>query len=320
MGDSFEENGLKAAAANGAVQGLPAHVDLSTPLDIPQFETLRKGLQADYTKKTQELADQRKQLDHALQQAHLSQQQANQTMAVMQQNAAQAQGQAPVAPLPQSIAEELEAQSGAELDAGTRNLLNLLESRFGGPSAEMNERLDTLTQQVSQMSNAVGQSQNLMQAVAQRPEIDAVTARYGREKLAPHMNKIAEMIKANPGMQFENAVAAVNPALVAETARNEAMAGLQQKADLENQQLSAAMGGLYGIESEPAGEANGAKPFNPNESFQDSAREIMGDGMFRGFIQNEALKTAGLPSMAPQAPAVPGMNPGDVSGAFPALE
>ena len=316
MRDEFERNGMKAAG-NGAVTGLPAVVDLNTPLDIPQFEAIRVGLASAFTKKTQELAESRKQLEQMQQQAFLTQKQAEQTMAQFsEQNAAQAT--APAATVRPSLAEELEVQTGTELDAGTRNLLGLMEARFGGNSDQLGERLDTLTQQVSQVINAVSQNQNLMRTVAERPEIDAVVSRFGREALQPHMGNVAELMKANPNMKFENAVAAVAPELIAETARKETMAGLQKQADQQQQQISEVMGGLMGMEREPAGDTSGKKPFDPNESFMDSAREEMGDGAFRQFVQQDALQAAGLSPVSPQGQAFQeGVSPADIAAAFP---
>lgn len=318
MVDEFERDGLKAAG-NGAIAGLPAVVDLNTPLDIPQFETLRKGLASAFTKKTQELAEAKKQLEQMQQQAFLTQKQAEQTMAQFsEQNAAQAA--APAATVRPSLAEELETQIGTELDAGNRSLLNLLESRFGGSSDEMNGRLDTLTQQVSQIANAVSQSQNLMRTVAERPEIDRTVERFGRESLQPHMTAIAELMKAVPSMKFENAVAAAAPELVAETVRKETMAGLQKQADQQNQKISEVMGGLMGMEREPAGGTTGVKPFDPKESFLDSVKEEMGEGAFRQYVQEDALAAAGLSPVSPQA-QVPqdGLSAAEVADAFPVL-
>lgn len=318
MADEFERDGLKAAG-NGAIAGLPAVVDLNTPLDIPQFETLRKGLAGAFTKKMQELAESKKQLEQMQQQAFLTQKQAEQTMAQFsEQNAAQAA--VPAATVRPSLADELQDQTGTELDAETRNLLSLMEARFGGNSAKLDERFDTLTQQVSQIANAVGQNQNLMRTVAERPEIDAAVTRFGREKLQPHMTAIAELMKAVPSMKFENAVAAAAPELVAETVRNETMAGLQKQADQQNQRISDVMGGLMGMEREPAGDTTGTKPFDPKESFLDSVKEEMGEGAFRQYVQEDALQAAGLSPVSPQAQVLQdGLSAAEVADAFPVL-
>lgn len=317
--DILEQQGLGAAGPPPVSEnGLPDIVDLTTPLANPQFEALRQRLQADYTRKTQEVAEQRRQLEQAAQQTHLAQQQA---AAMMQQSSAQsAASAAPPEPVQQSLADELETHTGAEIDAGTRNLLNMIESRTQAPQAELNAKMDNLVQQMGQMAQAVNQSQLLLRTVSQRPEIETVTERFGREKIEPLMPDVAKIMEASPNLSFEQAVAAASPALVAETARAEAMESLQAKARQEQLQVSQMLGGLAGIESEPAGGANDQVPYDPKESMQQSMRAVMGGPAYREYLVQDALTAAGE-QRNPALPSVPAGGPApDYSGAFPPIE
>jgi len=154
--DSLEMKGAGAGTPQGeqastarptqtaGTQG-PAGID--TPSSIPDVEAYRKSLQADYTRKTQEVAEQRRSLENQMQQIQALQTQMQHSMSQSERNQAQTKIDRLMDRLPPEIRDNA--------DPNGRALIETFEQFVREQTSSSQQEDDMLKHQLQQATGAL---------------------------------------------------------------------------------------------------------------------------------------------------------------------
>lgn len=279
--DNLEQNGLAAAAAGGS-----RTITLNTPIpDNPQLEAIRQGLQRDYTQKTHEAKAERERAEQLLQQAQILQQQAQLVLQSQQTGA-------PQQPMnnPPDISEAFEQRFGSELDPGARQMLGFMAEYLSQPQAGLSKELMELKGQMNQLIQQQRASQSTMQALAVRPELEALADTFGQEELMKRMPKVAQLMNG-VGLSFKQALAAVDPDFYAERMAEELAKKSSAQKQAEDDRIARliGVGSLEGVIPTPSAEGTNAPQYTPGESFAESMKKMLGVSAYQRMLSEDAI-------------------------------
>ena len=257
-GDTFAEDkgGLGAYSTDSRDDPSP----LETPTDNPDLEQMRKSMQADYTRKTQELAEQRR--ENERQMAQMMQQ-----MQMMQQGQQPTQAQKQeikgiLDRIPQSVRANMEPEAQQVLETLETVVRDEVDSRL--KSALQSDEIGGLRRSIEELR----QQQWLAQ---KQQESNVVTQRYGQDRIQPYMTQIATTLQQNPGLTVEQALMHVAPQVVQQHWMEQGLRRAQQQKKQQDQAALEAM--RAGPSADPT------VGFRDGESMIDSARAVLGASM-----------------------------------------
>ncbi len=254
FGDTF-------VADKGITGGIGVRQDdaspLETPSQHPDLEVVRKSMQADYTRKTQELAEQRRELERQMAYMAQMQQMQQQGQQPTQAQAREIRGildripptvRANMEPEAQQVLETLETVVRDEVDSRVKSLMN-------------SEEITGIRREIEQL-----RAQQWLSA--KQAESSAVLQRYGQDRVQPYSNHIANTLRYNPNMSVEQALMQVAPHVVQQYWMEQGVRHAQtQKQRQQQAQLEA-------LRSGPS--ADPTMGYREGESMMDSARAVLG--------------------------------------------
>lgn len=282
--DGLEKEGLANAskAAN-------RKINLNTPItDNPELELIRQSLQRDYTAKTDEAAQARREAQQMMQQAQNLYNQVQH-----QQAQATPQGQQPSqqTKTPRNIIEHFEEKFGQEpQDAATRQTLAFLEEHFGGSGDGGAKELGELKREMEQMKALLQQSNHVVRALTAKPELDQLTGVLGEDEVRKRLPQVSEIMGNNPNMTLKQALAAADPDFFAtQMGRFSAEEETKKQQDEQSRMMALLGGGVEGMNADPGGPGTSLPELDPGEGFADSVRKVIGEGGFRNMLQQGAM-------------------------------
>lgn len=278
--DPLEKAGLDAAAAGGS-----RTITLNTPIkDDPNLEAIRQGLQRDYTAKTQEAKREREMAEQLLQQAQLIHQQAQLGLQSQQQ------ARPPQVPSTPSLVEAFEQKFGTELDPASRQTLGFLAEYLGQPQLAQSRELEEMKRTMVQLVQQAQQSHTMLQAVAVRPELEALTDKFGEEEIQKRLPQVANLMRT-AGLSFKAALAASDPDFFAERMGQDKIEQQKKATDSNDARIRALMGNgsLEGVVPSPNGQSDNEPQFVPGESFEESMKKLLGVSAYNSMLANDAI-------------------------------
>ena len=254
-GDSFVED----KGVTGGI-GMPKETGgspLETPVDNPDLESMRRSMQADYTRKTQELADQRRELERQM--AYVSQLQYMQQMGQQPTNAQVQEMKGILDRLPPTTRASMEPEAQQVLEIMETVIRDEVESRM--KSALNGDEIGTLKRSIEELKNQQWLN-------AKQTEANAITAKYGNDKIQPYLTQIAGVLQQNRNLTVEQALMHVAPHVIQQYWMEQ---GVRHAHTQKQRQQQAA---LEAMRSGPS--ANPLTGFREGESMWDSAQAVMG--------------------------------------------
>jgi len=254
FGDSFvEDKGISGGI--GVSKGTESALD--TPVNNPDLESIRKSMQADYTRKTQEVAEQRREIERQM--AYLAQMQAMQNMG---QQPTQAQANEI-----KGILDRIPPTVRANMEPEAQQVLETLETVVRD---EVDNRLKSALQsdEIVGLKRSIEELRNQQWIGAKQAEANAVTAKYGQDKVQPYLTQVAGILQQNRNLTVEQALMHVAPHVIQQYWMEQ---GIRQAQTQKQRQQQAA---LEAMRSGPS--ADPTAGYREGESIWDSVRAVMG--------------------------------------------
>jgi hypothetical protein len=221
----------------------------------PELEEMRKNMTADYTRKTQEVSEQRKALEREA--ADLRAREAAMRVQMEQQQ------QSTPGPSAPTLKSQFTSEDLAQMDPDGRKGIEAVDQSQQALWAEMQRQNQELQQQVQQLAQYQVYNTSEVRGVKVAQDVQGARAKYGNE-LAPFEQQAQQMAMQH-GLPFQVALDQVAPQLRdAYNQRIGAKQALEQQQ--KAQQAQASTPGAF-----PGG-GDVSEEFKEGESMQDSAR------------------------------------------------